>query len=129
MLNENGFLNGFYEISYEFDGKPSYVNDDYAIWYYSSSSLWMISNIESIGQSSAFLYAYDGFSGLTDINNEWNYYFEGNWVTSSPNYINVTCKNVGTTSKPICTITTTTTDAVTPLMNTTTLGSYIEYKS
>ena len=60
-----------------------------------------------------------------------NVYFEGNWVPSSPNDVNVTCKNDGplmTSSKPICTITTTTTD-VTLLMNTTTLGSYIEYNS
>ena len=125
MLNDKGFLNGSYEISYEVNGKPSYVKDDRAIWYVPSSNIWVISNLEVIGQDLAYIYAYDDFSGLTDTNNEWLHYFEGNWIPSSPNIINVTCKNLGTlmtTSKPICTITTTTTDSVTPLINSTKLG-------
>ena len=78
MLNENGFLSGIYEFATIVDGKPSYVNDDYAIWYDSSNSFWHISGIESIGQNTAYLWVDDNFSGLTDENNEWKYYFQGN---------------------------------------------------
>ena len=117
MLNEKGFLNGSYDISYELQ---SYVNDGYAIWYDSSNSLWVIGKVENIGQSSAYLLAYDSFSGLTDTNNEWLYYFDGNWVPSSPNDINVTCKNVENLMTPSTSSITTSTDAVTPSITTST---------
>ena len=93
MFNLKGSLNGTYDFSTIFDGKPSYVNDDHAIWYDSSNTLWVIGNVENIGQNIASFLAYDGFSGLTDPNNEWKYKFEGSWVPSSPNDINITCKN------------------------------------
>jgi hypothetical protein len=93
MLNLKGSLNGTYEFATIVDGKPSYVNDYKAIWYKSSHNIWIIGNVENIGQTLASLVAQDEFSGLTDTNNEWLYYFEGSWVPSSPNDINVTCKN------------------------------------
>jgi hypothetical protein len=93
MFNLKGSLNGTYEFATIVDGKPSYVNDYKAIWYDSSNTLWVIGSVENIGQNSASMLAYDGFSGLTDPNNEWLHYFEGSWVPSSPNDINITCKN------------------------------------
>ena len=93
MFNLKGSLNGTYEFATIVDGKPSYANDDHAIWYDSSYSYWVIGDVENVGTTLAGLFAYDGFSGLTDPNNEWMHYSESSWVPSSPNDINITCKN------------------------------------
>ena len=100
MLNLKGSLIGTYEFATIVDGKPSYVNGDHAIWYKLSHNIWIIGNVENIGQTLGSLVAQDGFSGLTDPNNEWLYYFEGSWVPSSPNDVIMTCTN-GTTLIPL----------------------------
>ena len=64
---------GKYERSSDVNGKPSYKNDDNAIWYSKENNNWMVGTIDDIGGINGFVYARDDFGGLTDKKNLWKY--------------------------------------------------------
>ena len=92
LLNAGyGVLNGDYEISIMLTGYTSWINGDYAIWY--NSGHWLIGNLAYIGELGGFMYAINDFHGLTDDENEWNYW-DGSWTSpTDPSDIQITCEN------------------------------------
>ena len=88
------YLEGNYEREGIFNGKPSWKNDNYAIWYSSEYTGWLIGETyytlhrKEIGM----IYASDDFSGVTDSSNQWEYINENSWkIPSDPNDIQITC--------------------------------------
>jgi hypothetical protein len=78
------------------NGKSYWKNSDFvtAIWYESSSNLWIIGILDQISQGLGDFYAPNHFSGLTDDANQWHFK-DGDYVKwkspSDPNDILVTC--------------------------------------
>ena len=84
ILNTFAFLNGNYQSATQVNGKPSWKNDVYAIWYIQSDNKWLIGELSDIGKNVAWIFAFNDFSGITDNKNKW-YYADGNaWY--SPYY-------------------------------------------
>ena len=76
-------------------GKPSYKRGDDAIWYYPEFNEWMIGSIGSLGSSKRGVKTKNEFGGLTDENNNWEYFGKGQVMKEAqPDDINVqsTCK-------------------------------------
>ena len=73
------YFNGDYEISIMPNGKTSWINGDYAIWY--NSGYWHIGDLADIGEYMGYMYASNDFSGLTDDKNEWFYWDGNNWTS------------------------------------------------
>ena len=86
MSNNYGFLEGNYHTSTEVNGKPSWVNDAYAIWYISSHDMWILGNLNDIGQFSPIFWSFNDFSELT-VDNEWRFWNGASWTISS--YISI----------------------------------------
>ena len=61
------YLNGEYEISITPNGESSWINGDYAIW--PNSGLWLIGDLEYLGELTCWIYASDEDSGLSDDGN------------------------------------------------------------
>ena len=61
---------GTYKISTDVNGKPSYILDENAIWFYPDYNLWFIGPISDIGKF-GLMGAYDEGGGLTDDKNIW----------------------------------------------------------
>ena len=80
-----------YHISAAINGKQSWTSDPYAIWYQSEYDVWIIGNLDKIGQNVAFIYANDDYGGLDDANNEWYYSDGSNFVSAGANDVNITC--------------------------------------
>ena len=90
------FLNGNYQTATNVNGKPSWINDDYAIWYiqsYNDWSAWSIGPLSEIGSEAAFILADNDFSGITDNDNQWLFWYDGKvWISpSDPNDIQIIC--------------------------------------
>ena len=77
-------------ISTTVNGKPSWTNGDYAIWFI-SSDIWIIGDLSSIGEDLAHIHVGNYFSGLTAIENQWKYWNGSAWILA-PNDISVSCK-------------------------------------
>ena len=77
-------------ISTTVNGKPSWTNGDYAIWFI-SSDIWIIGDLSSIGEDLAHIHAGNDFSGLTAIENQWKYWNGSAWILA-PNDISFSCK-------------------------------------
>ena len=92
VSNSFALLNGNYQIATNVNGKPSWTNDVYAIWYMQSNNFWLIGSLNEIGNTYGFIYAINDFSGITDNDNQW-FYWNGNvWASpSDPNDIQITC--------------------------------------
>ena len=73
ISNTLGFLNGNYQIATIVNGKPSWKNNGYAIWYKPQIDVWFIGPLSEIGNYFAFLGALNNFSGITDNDNQWKY--------------------------------------------------------
>ena len=84
------FLQGTYLLSTTVNGKPSWTNGDYAIWFLPSNGNWVIGLLNEIGQDLAYIYASNDFSGLTAIENQWKYWTGYAWKLA-PTDISVTC--------------------------------------
>ena len=83
------YINGDYEISIMPNGQTSWINGDYAIWYY--PGYWYLVDI---GSNVVIMYAINDFHGLTDDENEWNYWTGSSWTSPiDPNDIQITCVN------------------------------------
>ena len=86
-----GILQGTYLISTTVNGKPSWINGDYAIWFI-PSGLWIIGELSTIGQNLAYIYASNDFSGLTAIENQWNYWNGSAWKLAPNDIFVSSCK-------------------------------------
>ena len=94
VLNTHGFLNGNYQSATNVNGKPSWKNDLYAIWYIQSSNTWMIGPLSEIDNNLGWIYAINDFSGITDNENQWHYWNGSAWTSpSDPFDIQITCIN------------------------------------
>ena len=86
------FFNGDYEISIMTNGQTSWINGDYAIWY--NSGYWLVGNLAKIGVLDGNMFAVNDFHGLTDDENEWNYWDGSSWTSPiDPTDIQITCVN------------------------------------
>ena len=94
-LDSQRSMQGIYLISDQINGKPSWTSVLNAIWY-SLSFGWLIGPQYVIGEDLGFIYSADDYGGLDDTNNQWNYYDGSNWVSATPNEININCtsKNI-----------------------------------
>ena len=96
VLNTYAILNGNYQSATNVNGKPSWKNDLYAIWYSQSNNIWLIGPLSEIGSDSAWIFASNNFSGITDHDNHWlywNFYFQAWTSPSEPNDIQIACMN------------------------------------
>ena len=101
MLDGYGFLDGDYQISTEVDGKPSWINNDYAIWYKSIHNSWFIGDSNDIGQSLCYFYAYNDFSDPTADDNQWFYWNGNSWTSpSNPEDISIDAFMINDTLNP-----------------------------
>ena len=71
------------------NGKPSWKNDAYAIWF--RQNVWFIGPLNEIGNDIAFIVAFNDFSGITDNDNQWLYSNGNAFSLSDPNDIHITC--------------------------------------
>ena len=71
LLTMRGSCQGTYQLANTVNGKPSWTNGDYAIWFLPSNGNWVIGLLNEIGQDLAYIYAGNDFSGLTAIENQW----------------------------------------------------------
>ena len=86
------FLNGDYEISLMPNGRTSWINGDYAIWYY--PIIWIIGNLANRGESIGYIIAVNNFYGVTDDKNEWHYWDGNSWTFPiDPTDVQITCLN------------------------------------
>ena len=94
-LASQGSSQGIYQIADPINGKQSWTLDPYAIWYQSEYDVWIIGNMENIGEAVAVFYANDDSGGLDDTNNQWYYNDGSSWIPASANdiFINCTSKN------------------------------------
>ena len=68
------------------DGKQCWQLDSFAIWYLSSQNIWILGDVGDVGKASGAMYAKndnDGFSGLTDLDNEWKYWNGTSFISPS----------------------------------------------
>ena len=88
-----GFLNGNYaQEPLNVNGKPSWNNGVNAIWYIQSSNNWLIGPLSEIGTNTAWIFASNDFSGITDNDNQWLYWNGTAWTSPfDPNDIKITC--------------------------------------
>ena len=94
VFNTYAFLNETYQSATNVNGKPSWKNDLYAIWYIQSGNNWLIGSLSEIGNDEAFIFASNNFSGITDNDNPWLYWNENAWTfPSDPNDIQIACMN------------------------------------
>ena len=86
------YFNGEYEISIMPNGETSWINGDYAIWH--NSGYWLIGDLAFIGEMTSWIYGSNEYFGLTDDENEWNYWDGNNWtVPTDLSDIQITCVN------------------------------------
>ena len=89
-----GKYEGIYQESQPVNGKPSWKNEDNAIWYLESENNWLIGPLKWIGHDAAYIHASNSFEGLTDYRNQWKYWDGSSWkVSSDSNDVTVTCKD------------------------------------
>ena len=94
VLDSFGLLNGNYQIATNVNGKPSWENDSYAIWYGQTYNVWYIGPLSEIGNDAGFISATNDFSGITDNDNQWLYVNGNAWTSpSDPNDIQIACMN------------------------------------
>ena len=94
VLNKYAVLNGNYQSATNVNGKPSWKNDVYAIWYSQSNNTWLIGPLSYIGSDFAWIFASNDFSGITDNDNQWLYWNGNAWTSpSDPNDIQIACMN------------------------------------
>ena len=68
------------------DGKQCWEWDSFAIWYLSSQNIWILGDVGDVGKASGAMYAKndnDGFSGLTDLDNEWKLWNGTSFISPS----------------------------------------------
>lgn len=82
MSTNYGFLEGNYHTSTKVNGKTSWVKDAYAIWCTSSQNMWILGNLNDIGQFAPIFWSFNDFSELT-VDNEWRFSNGGSWAISS----------------------------------------------
>ena len=90
-LKFKGSLQGMYQISDLIDGKPSWTSVSNAIWYILEYDAWSIATLDYIGDSAAYMFAFDIYGGLDDTNNQWKYWDGSNWILASANDIFINC--------------------------------------
>ena len=84
------FLNGDYEISLMPNGRTSWINGDYAIWYY--PIIWIIGDLADRGELIGHIVADNNFYGVTDDKNEWKYWDGNSWTFPiDPTDVQITC--------------------------------------
>ena len=96
VLDSFGVYIGNYQIATNLNGKPSWKNDAYAIWYLQTNNVWSIGPLSEIGNDAAVILATNDFSGITDNENQWLYwsvYGDGMISPSDPNDIQIACMN------------------------------------
>ena len=94
VLDSFGLLNGNYQIATNVNGKPSWKNAAYAIWYVQTYNVWFIGSLSEIGNNNGFLLVTNDFSGITDNDNQWQYWslYGFGWIyPSDPTDIQITC--------------------------------------
>ena len=80
------------------NGKLSWTNGDYAIWFEPSKGNWIFGDLSKIGQDLAFIYANIDITDVTADEIQWNYW-TGNVWKLAPNDISVTCNDAKGTVK------------------------------
>ena len=92
VSNSFAFLNGNYQTAANVNGKPSWKNDLYAIWYLQTHNVWFIGPLKEIGNDAGYISATNDFSGITDNDNQWLYWVGFGWTfPSDPNDIQIIC--------------------------------------
>ena len=92
VSNSFAFLNRNYQIATNVNGKPSWKNGAYAIWYMQNYNYWFVGRLSEIGNAHGFIYASNDFSGITDNDNQWLFWNGNAWTSpSDPNNIKITC--------------------------------------
>ena len=94
VLNTYEFLNETYQSATIVNGKPSWKNAAYAIWYVQTYNVWFIGSLSEIGNNNGFLLVTNDFSGITDNDNQWQYWslYGFGWIyPSDPTDIQITC--------------------------------------
>ena len=67
-------------------GKQCWKWHSFAIWYLSSQNIWILGDVGDVGKASGAMYAKndnDGFSGLTDLDNEWKLWNGTSFISPS----------------------------------------------
>ena len=68
------------------DGKQYWKWNSFAIWYLSSQNIWILGDVGDVGKASGAMYAKNdnnGFSGLTDLDNEWKLWNGTSFISPS----------------------------------------------
>jgi hypothetical protein len=68
------------------DGKQCWKFGPFAIWYLSSQNIWILGDVDDVGKASGAMYAKNdnnGFSGLTDLDNEWKLWNGTSFISPS----------------------------------------------
>ena len=90
----HGTLEGSYKLSNIVNGRPSWtsISTSKGIWYSQESNLWMLGNLEDLGETMGYIYTINEYGGPDNITNVWNYWDGNSWVTAGSNDINFECK-------------------------------------
>ena len=83
-LKLEGFRTNFKETTVH--GKQCWQSDSFAIWYLSRQNIWILGDVGDVGKASGAMYAKndnDGFSGLTDLENEWKLWNGSSFISPS----------------------------------------------
>ena len=83
-LKLEGFRTNFKETTVH--GKQCWQSDSFAIWYLSSQKIWILGDVDDVDKASGAMYAKndnDGFSGLTDLDNEWKLWNGTSFISPS----------------------------------------------
>ena len=59
VLTHHGEYQGTYELSESVNGKPSWTSQSTAIWYSQHPKIWVIGNLNDIGQISGTIFRKD----------------------------------------------------------------------
>ena len=78
-------LYAFFKVT-TVDGKQYWKFNSFAIWYLSSQNIWILGDVGDVGKASGAMYAKNdnnGFSGLTDLDNEWKLWNGTSFISPS----------------------------------------------
>ena len=93
MKDKHGARAGTYKRSSDVNGRPSYRNDEFAIWY--EENKWIIGKLEHLGSNTGSIFTEDNFGGLIDKKNLWKYlgisYYGTIWNKATTNDFTIEC--------------------------------------
>ena len=97
----HGSIKGEYEIRGTFNGKPSWISNDHAIWWIPERSYWGIGSLDSLGSDIRALTGVpsdkNDFGWPYDQKYTWYYLNNTAHIKAGANDIKVHCKAKGNT--------------------------------